>query len=101
MKIYIAGKITGLPYEKVVEKFNERSEIIRSRGHEPVSPIDVSPFKPSKEWHDYMIDCIGALLMCDGIYMISNWGQSKGARIEYQIAKELGLPIFFESESKE
>jgi len=98
MKIYIAGKITGLAHEKVIEKFNVCSEILRERGHEPVSPIDVSPFKPSKEWRDYMIDCIGALLMCDGIYMIGNWGQSKGARIEYQIAKELGLQIFFEGE---
>jgi hypothetical protein len=98
MKIYISGKITGLPINKVVEKFKWHSGILEMKGYLPVNPIDVSPFAEDKEWEDYMIDDIAALFKCDAIYMLKDWGQSKGARIEYQIAKELGLQILFEDE---
>jgi len=45
-----------------------------------------------------MVDDISALLECEAIYMVKDWGQSKGARLEYAIAKELGLYILFDGE---
>jgi hypothetical protein len=45
-----------------------------------------------------MIDDIRGLFDCDAIYLHSDWGQSKGARIEYQIAKELNLKVMFAGE---
>ena len=45
-----------------------------------------------------MRDDISALMKCDAIYMLNDWGQSRGARIEYVIAKELGLEIIYEGE---
>ena len=98
MKIYISGKISGLPLKSVIEKFKWHAGFLKLKGYEPINPIDISPFDESKEWHDYMVDDIAALLKCDAIYMLKDWGQSKGARIEYQIAKELGLQIHFEGE---
>ena len=98
MRIYISGKITGLPLKNVVEKFKWHTFALQSKGHETVVPIDVSPFDPSKKWEQYMAEDIAALLKCDAIYMLKDWGQSKGARIEYQIAKELGIDIFFEGD---
>jgi hypothetical protein len=47
-------------------------------------------------WEDYMEKDLGILLRCDGIYMLNNWGNSKGARCEYALAKELGLTIRFQ-----
>ena len=41
---------------------------------------------------------IEVLFCCDAIYMLKDWGMSRGARIEYAIAKELNLKIFFEDE---
>ena len=98
MKIYISGKISGLPLIQVIEKFKWHSGFLSLKGHTPINPMDISPFKPNKEWKDYMIDDIKVLFECDAIYMLKDWGQSKAARIEYNIAKELGLNIIFEGE---
>lgn len=98
MKIYISGKISGLPIKSVIKKFKFHSEILRLKGYDIVNPIEISPLNESNDWYDYMVNDIAGLFKCDAIYMLSDWGQSKGARIEYAIAKELGLKIFFEGE---
>jgi len=95
MKVYISGKITGLNLKDVKQKFGHISHWILMQGHIPINPIEISPFDENKKWKDYMLTDIEALFDCDAIYMLDNWGQSKGARIEYGIAKELGLKIFF------
>ena len=40
-----------------------------------------------------MIDDLRLLFDCEAIYLIDNWQMSKGARIEYYIAKKLGMSI--------
>lgn len=37
--------------------------------------------------------CIENLMNCDAIYLLYDWRMSKGAVLEYAIAKELGLKI--------
>lgn len=98
LKIYISGKITGLPIKNVIEKFKWHAAFLKLKGYSPINPVEINPFDESKTWHDYMIEDVRVLLKCDAIYMLKDWGQSKGARLEYQIAKELGLKIFFEGE---
>ena len=62
--------------------------------------IAVNPMKlehlHAKNWEDYMAEDLKELLKCDGIYLMKNWGSSRGARCEYALAKELGLIIIFE-----
>ena len=41
MKIYISGKISGLPIKNVIEKFKWHAGFLEMKGHEPVNPIDV------------------------------------------------------------
>ena len=96
MKVYISGKITGLQIEEVNENFSKAASYIRSIGHIPISPLDITPPNADMDWKEFMIKDISGLLDCDAIYMLKNWGQSKGARIEYQIAKEMDLKIIFE-----
>lgn len=101
MKIYISGKISGLPFTEVVDKFGFHQRLLKIKGYEPVNPLVVSPFDSKKQWSDYMVDDIAALIKCDAIYMLKDWGQSRGARVEYLIAKELGLKVFFDGEFNE
>lgn len=96
-RAYIAGKITGLDYDKAVDIFNEAEKELSEKGYEVINPVKISPFSQSKEWHDYMFECIPALMTCDVIYLLSNWGQSRGARIEYAIAREMGIDIKFQN----
>ena len=95
MRIYISGQITGLEIEKAKAYFKQSEEIIRNAGHIPVNPMEVLPFHPDLTWHDYMAEDIKALLYCDAIYMLENWRNSKGAKIEHEIAVGLGIKIMY------
>lgn len=99
MKTYISGLVTGLDFEVAFAKFEkaENKVIEEYFGVEKVvNPMKLHPRLPQKKWEEYMSVDIAELITCDAIYMMECWGQSKGARVEYAIAKELGLKIFFE-----
>lgn len=98
MKTYISGKISGLPEHEARAKFDNTAILLKAKGYTPVNPFDVQPAHPNPVWEDYMAADIHALMHCQAIYMQRDWGQSKGARIEYQIALELGLVVMFEGQ---
>ena len=96
-RIYISGKISGLPIDKVNQKFKMAERQIFSLGGYPVNPTVMNPSNTKDwTWNDYMVYDINLLLNCHAIFMLKDGGQSKGARIEYAIAKELGLEILFQ-----
>jgi hypothetical protein len=96
MKVYISGQITELDLEQAKYKFNWAESWLKVRGYIPVNPMNVSPYVEGKEWKEYMKECVAALFDCDAIYMLSNWRESKGARIEKAIAEEMKMTIMFE-----
>lgn len=92
-KIYIAGKVTGLPQEEVIEKFAAMQKKIENLGFEVVNPIEVvNDFKTP--WNKAMRMCIAGLVTCDAIVLLPDWFSSKGAKIEWDIAKQLNIPDF-------
>ena len=101
MKIYISGKITGIALSNAREKFKWHSGYLDLKGFTPVNPFEVIPYHKKLTWKDYMAADIKALMYCEAIYMLNCWGQSKGARIEYAIAKELGLKVIYQGELEE
>lgn len=100
MKIYIAGKISDLSYSDAVAKFAKAAEILKRLGHDPVNPMEVNGLDGSgKEypWVEYMKRDIPVLLGCDAIYLLPDWNDSKGARLERYIAEELKMLVIYES----
>ncbi len=97
MKIYIAGKISGLTKEQYSKNFNEVENLLEALGLVPVSPLS-NGLPEDVPWHEHMLADIALLFECEGIYLQKNWTQSKGARIEYQIAKETGKTILHEED---
>lgn len=96
MKIYIAGKITGLVYEDALRQFAEAERFLAELGHEPVNPMKENGLDGDGNqhaWAEYMKRDIPHLLGCDGIYLLPNWVASKGACLEKHIAAELGMKI--------
>lgn len=96
MKIYISGKITGYEPAEAKDKFKRSEKKLTNKGHKAVIPFKVSQAREGKTWEEYMIEDIAALFGCEAIYLHQDWKESKGARIEYAIAKELGLVIIHE-----
>lgn len=92
-KIYISGKITGLPINEVVAKFRAAEAKIRRFGFEPVSPLR-NGLPLEAEWADQMGEDVKLLLKSDAIYMMADWQQSEGATLEYLIARQQRMRIF-------
>lgn len=93
MKVYISGQITGLELEEAKTFFTEAEILLLARGYNPINPMTLNPHTDGKTWKEYMLDDLDALFDCEAIYLLDNWQESKGARIEYQIAKEMGMVI--------
>lgn len=96
-KVYISGKITGFDQYKQVFRYTELKLI--NRGFTVINPVKKNLLckllilltTKRLHWKIYMIFDIWQLFHCDGIYLIENWEQSKGARIEKAIADILNL----------
>ena len=91
-KIYISGAITNNPFYKI--EFERAVAVIAAGGYLPVNPAETEIEGAS--WLDYMRRDIKLLADCDGVYMLTSWKKSKGAKIEHQLAKDLGLRIYYE-----
>ena len=92
-KVYIAGKITGEDYEIVKAKFDAVESDLREAGFKPINPFKIAPFNPTKTWSDYMKVCIKELVDCERVVFLPDAFTSKGAKLEYEIARKLGIEI--------
>lgn len=97
MKIYVSGKITGLPIEEAKQRFANSQALLESIGFEVVNPLEFGLCDEKASWESHMVKDIEMLFKCDAIYMMDNWTDSKGAQIEYDIANRLGKDVWFES----
>lgn len=96
MKIYISGKISGLDYADVVAKFQDAQDLLSEIGFDVVNPLN-NGLTQSHSWEQHMVCDFGLLLSCDAIYMLDNWQDSTGAKIEYHTAVEMNKDVWFES----
>lgn len=91
-RVYIAGKITGLPQEFVQKKFKEAQETLTKLGFIVYNPVNlVNDF--STPWNIAMKICISTLIDCDAMVLLPCWQNSKGAKIERQLAEDLDILI--------
>ena len=50
------------------------------------------------DWMKWLSGDLEIISRCDAIYMLNNWKDSKGAKMELAKAQELGLEVFYEGE---
>lgn len=97
MKIYIAGKVTGIEAQAKI-KFKEAKEVLKREFADEidliVNPMEL-PHQHDKSWISYMRECIASLIQCDTIALLPNWKDSEGAQVEFGLAKNLGFRIIY------
>lgn len=93
-KVYISGQITGLDPDIAQMWFDKAELLLVQLGHKVVNPMNL-PHDHAGTWADYMKDDIEALRGCDAIMILPNWTESRGAKIEFQIAKFYGMEIYY------
>ncbi len=97
MKVYISGKIGNTPMEVVERKFQAAADQVRAFGYEPINPLE-NGLDAEVSYEDHMAADIAMLFKCDGIYLLRDWSESRGARIERNIAEEMGMVIMMQPE---
>jgi len=99
MKIYIAGKVTGEPIAECTMKFGTAQKEIEALGHEAINPLElVNNWKA--QWQDAMKICIKALLDADAILLLPDYRDSKGALLEFDIARRLDIKRYYSTKGK-
>lgn len=88
-RIYIAGPCSGHP-DNNYPAFHAAAKVLRAEGWAVANPAE---FSTSAIWQECLRDCIRHLAGCTHIYLLPGWRFSRGARLEYQIAQELGMEI--------
>ena len=92
MKIYISGKVTGEDYLLTVQKFKIYENCLKRKGYDVVNPMN--HIEKDTEWNEAMRKALIVMLDCDAIFLLDDWSESKGAKIEFKIAFDLNYKIF-------
>ena len=103
-KIYIAGRMTGMP-NNGYDAFQKKAGELESAGWEVMNPAQMdldAGLSPDREFTriDYMQAArrdLRAIKDCHAIYMLDSYEASPGACWEWAYAKELGLTIYYET----
>jgi hypothetical protein len=90
MRIYISGPITGLP-DLNRPAFALAAEQLRAAGFEPVNPHDIDPGKQDPTWRCHMRADVKILVDCDAVATLPRWQASRGACIEFDLARGLEM----------
>jgi hypothetical protein len=92
VKLYLAGPMTGYP-EFNFPAFHAEAARLRALGFEIINPAEIVTDQ-GVAWLDCMRADIKQLVDCDGIALLAGWAQSRGASIEQNLARDLGLRVF-------
>lgn len=106
LKVYIAGKVTGLPFHEVTMKFGEAQVKLQQAGFEVVNPLQVVsnwydqvPDRPYRllqtPWQQCMRLCIAELVQCDAAVFLPCWTHSRGALVEMNVCIGIELPYYY------
>lgn len=95
MKIYISGAITGTT--DYMERFTNAETTLSNKGYSVLNPAKLNIMLPEDTTHEeYMMMSLTMLSMCDAIYMLTGWQQSRGANMELGYAKAKKLDVIYE-----
>lgn len=92
---YIAGPMSGLP-DLNYPYFNGVEELLQGLGYSVENPARNS-LPDGEHWIGFMRLGLAQLLRCRGIYLLNGWQFSRGARIEFNVASDLKMNVYFDS----
>ena len=100
--IYIAGKYRGASTEDIrqnIQKSEGKAAEVWKKGAVAVCPHKNSAFMSGIiPEEDFINGYLELLLRCDALYLVENWRESSGARLEIEQALKHDIPVLIDSE---
>lgn len=90
MRLYVIGPVTGRENLNRAA-FEEAKEKLEQAGYDVLIPHDIIP--PDYDYARAMRTSIVTMLGCDGAAFLPDWDESRGAKLEREVAITGGLPI--------
>lgn len=87
--VYIAGKVTGLDPVDYEAKFNLAKAKLEQNDFHVINPCDF--IGPEVNWKTAMRMAFILLCSADHIYLLADWEDSRGAKMEFELSIELGI----------
>ena len=95
MLVYLSGPISGDPEYK--EKFRAAEESLTDDFVTVMNPAKLSDTFPGLSERQYLQLALTLVTYANAVYMMKGWERSKGACIEYLLAKQNGKRIMYQS----
>ena len=101
VRIYISGPISNI--RQSMMNFQKAEYDLESKGYETYNPFSITlpntveekvEYNKVGEWVWYMRRCIPELVNCDAVLMLSNWQESRGAKLEKELAETLKIKVY-------
>jgi hypothetical protein len=90
-RVYLAGPMTGFE-DFNFPAFNKMAADLRARGYVVENPAEHGVVEGA-DWADYLAYDLTRLGLCGQVAVLPGWENSKGARLEVHIARELGMKV--------
>lgn len=96
--VYLSGPMTGLPdYNRAA--FNLREEAFKAKGYCVLNPARISEKAgPEHAYEWFLKRALQLMLQADAVYVFGDVTHSRGVDVELRLARELKMPVVFESE---
>jgi predicted phosphoribosyltransferase len=98
---YIAGPMSGI-HKYNFPAFRACAAKLRALGLEVVSPHELDEAEGRKDgevesWEYYLRRDLRVMMeRCTDVVVLVDWAQSRGARLEVAVARQLGMPVWRE-----
>ncbi|AYD89693.1 DUF4406 domain-containing protein [Actinomyces lilanjuaniae] len=94
MRLYVAGPVTGVEDDQAA--FASAAARLRAAGYDVCDPAGLA--RPDgraqdSEWVAWMRTTTRMLTICDGVALLPGWERSRGAVVEADWARAVGLPV--------
>lgn len=94
-RVYISGPIDHHDYNERMAAFDKAQKDLQALGYKVINPMHNGlPKNATRQEH--MAQDIMMLITCSKIYMLKGWQDSKGCKLELDIATTIGLDVLFE-----
>ena len=100
MLVYVSGPYSAGTDEGITENIERARGVaiaLWDKGHYALTPhLNTAHFERDckADYRQYMAGDLAMLSVCDAMVMVPGWETSAGAREEWGLAKNIGLPVY-------